>query len=115
MTTPRSSGLVMMIPSIGTGTIFSPEAREITSSTLPTLSHKSIWLVDKQEFQHAEQNRHLPQVLGWVLNKQIRGCESLHICKVLDRHLIVLSRLRVCVSIQQKIERGERSEAHTNT
>lgn len=43
--------------------------------------------------QQKEQDGHLPQVLGWVFDEQIRGCISPHIRKVLDRHLIILVRL----------------------
>lgn len=37
--TPSIKGLETMMPSMGAGTVFSPEARVITSSVLPTLSH----------------------------------------------------------------------------
>ena len=45
--------------------------------------------------QRAEQYRHLPQVLGGMFNKQVRGSVSLDVWKVLDRHLIVLGCLCV--------------------
>ena len=45
--------------------------------------------------QYAEQYRHLPQVLGGMLHKQIRGCVPFHVWNILDRHLIVLGRLHV--------------------
>ena len=52
--------------------------------------------------QDAKQYRHLPQVLGGMLRKQIRGCVPFNVWNVLDRHLIVLGRLWVRSGIATK-------------
>ena len=76
MRTPCTSAEDAMMFSVGAGIIFSPDARMMRSSVLPTLS------LDSNEHEldvDMMDNLHLPYVLGWMLYKHVRCRVSFHV------------------------------------
>lgn len=68
-----------MIPSMGAGTVFSPDESIKTSSILPTLQQKR-----QRMHEYAQHELHFPQVLyRRMLDKYIGGSIALNVREIL--------------------------------